>query len=305
VSVHPTTAETISSSPPNIGTPVGTPPRKSRFVIEESNADTYQSSPSVRSSSPMLPEVEDHHTAGSSNVSESGGNGEVMKGRFYVNQAVNKPVTFSDTPIIHHQHYHSDTEAEQHPLHKVPSHDMLSVASFSAGGDINKKSRFEIYQPIPLSRDNSSTSSSSAAIPTNGINKTTTAVVEKKPPMQIDLTTENIALLTESSRKIGRFELTGGSTTSSADVTPRGSISSGPISHNHHDTPGHHHSSHLSIDSTHSLVSSPQYQIEELFRFNEQQRIMLQELSLAIKNGSGGGEYHYFEHHGRTNSSTR
>ncbi|GAA5817360.1 hypothetical protein MFLAVUS_010904 [Mucor flavus] len=253
--IHP--AETSPPPPAPTAAPiVGTPPRKSRFVIEEaSNLDSIHSS-SVRSSSPML---EDEHTLS---------DGEVMKGRFYVNQQQQqtRPVTFNDAPTIH------QNADEYDHLHKVPSQDVLNV---------DRKSRFEVssssspmlYQPIPLSRDSSSYSSSS-----NGRSINTTAVTEKRYPMDTStLTTENIALLTESSRKIGRFELTGGSACSSVDVTPRGSISSGHI--DHINTPVHHQSQ-LSIDSN---QFNPQYQIEELIRFNESQRIILQELSLSFK----------------------
>lgn len=247
--VHP--AET---TPPTSGPIVGTPPRKSRFVIEESSrdyTDTYNSS-SVRSSSPMLDE-ENHIN-----------DGEVMKGRFYVNQQ-NKPPT--ETLVVQ--------DDDQPGLHKMPSQDTLNV--------IDRKSRFEvsstnspmIYQPVPLSRDSSAYSSSS-----NGRNNVTTAVTEKRYPIDTStLTSENIALLTESSRKIGRFELTGGSACSSVDVTPRGSISSSHVDHMAHAVV--HHQSHLSIDSNNQY--NPQYQIEELLRFNESQRIILQELSLSFK----------------------
>jgi hypothetical protein len=277
---------------PSETSPVGTPPRKSRFVIEETSrdyTDTFNSSPSVRSSSPML---EDDH--------DSNNSGEVMKGRFYVNQNNNTTSSTSKHPTV------EDNEHQQQQLHKMPSQDTLNMNN----GD--RKSRFEIsnnsssspllYQPIPLSRDSSSYSSSS----TSNRNNNNTAVVEKRYPSLVDtntLTTENIALLTESSRKIGRFELTGGSTTtttttSSVDVTPRGSISSSSHHHQHHqhhqqlNDQGHGHGqSHLSIDSS---FINPQYQIEELLRFNENQRLILQELSLSFKKANHGSEEPYF-----------
>jgi hypothetical protein len=124
--------------------------------------------------------------------------------------------------------------------------------------EFDRKSRFEIYQPIPLSRESSSYSSSRS-------------VTEKRYPVlqpQDLLTTENIALLTESSRKIGRFELTGGSTSSSVDVTPRGSISS----------------SHLLSDQQQHQPSDiiPRHQLEELIRMNESQKQLLQELKKMV-----------------------
>lgn len=297
--IHP--AETVganSPSPPppsqhNTITPstsvAGTPPRKSRFVIEESSTnqnDTYYSS-SVRSSSPML--EDDTH----GNTSDGG---EIMKGRFYVNQQQqqqqSKPVTFNETPVV----YHPDDD--HYSLHKVPSQDGLNITHGNNNiahpvPTSDRKSRFEIssatnspmmYQPVPLSRDSSSYSSSS-----NGRNNNNTAVVEKRYPPQhtLDtsvLTPENIALLTESSRKIGRFELTGGSTSSSVDVTPRGSISSSHIDPSggaHPHSTLHHH--HLPQDATAANSANPQYQIEELFRINESQRHLLQELSAAMK----------------------
>lgn len=293
--IHPveTPIITTSPSPPppsssNSTSVVGTPPRKSRFVIEEtsrdqqinSNNNDYTYSSSVRSSSPLL--EDDHHS-----------DGEVMKGRFYVNQQ-NKPVTFNETPIIHHD--------DDHPLHKVSSQDAINTD--------RKQSRFEIssatnspmiYQPIPLSRDSSSYSSSSNGRGTNN----TTAVIEKRYPLDTStLTSENIALLTESSRKIGRFELTGGSTSasSSVDVTPRGSISSSHIDmlHHHNNNNSVHHHSNLSTttsDSIHnSNNSNVQYQIEELMRFNESQRMLLQELSMTFKKPTAVSDHQPYFH---------
>ncbi|KAI8642301.1 kinase-like domain-containing protein [Parasitella parasitica] len=227
MSVHPADhAPALTSTSPPLSM---TPPKKSRFVIEESSQDT---SSSVRSSSPTHDE-----------------DCEVMKGRFYVKE---------DQP-----------QAQQQQLHKMPSQDFLSAN--------DRKSRFEVssntsspmlYQPVPLSRDGSSYSSSSANSKPN-----VTAVTEKRYPPQELLTTENIALLTESSRKIGRFELTGGSNSSSVDITPRGSISS-----SHLDT-HHHHQQHTPAPA----IINPQYQIEELLRSNESQRILLHELRLNLK----------------------
>ncbi|CEP09111.1 hypothetical protein [Parasitella parasitica] len=232
MSVHPADpapASTSTSPPLSM-----TPPKKSRFVVKESLQDTL---PSARSSSPM-PDEEC----------------EVIKGRFYVKE---------DQPPAQQQQ-------QPQQLHKMPSQDFLSAN--------DRKSRFEIssntsspmlYQPVPLSRDGSAYSSSSA---NSKPNVTTTAVIEKRYPPQELLTTENIALLTESSRKIGRFELTGGSNNSSVDITPRGSISS-----SHLDTHLHQH------QPTSSAIINPQYQIEELLRSNESQRILLQELRLNLK----------------------
>lgn len=226
--VHP--SDPVPSTATSTSPPLSmTPPKKSRFVIEESSQDT---SSSIRSSSPM-PDEEC----------------EVMKGRFYVKE--------------------DQQQQQQQQLHKMPSQDFLAAH--------DRKSRFEIssntsspmlYQPIPLSRDSSSYSSSSANSKPN-----TTAVTEKRYPPQELLTSENIALLTESSRKIGRFELTGGSSSSSVDVTPRGSISS-----SHLDTHHQH--------ATAPALMNPLYQIEELLRFNESQRVLLQELRLNFKKPS-------------------
>ncbi|RCH91329.1 hypothetical protein CU098_007115, partial [Rhizopus stolonifer] len=154
----------------------------------------------------------------------------------------------------------------------------------------DRKSRFEIqvnnnnnlpilYQPIPLSRDSSSYSSSS--------NKTT-AIVEKKYPNAELLTTENIALLTESSRKIGRFELTGGSTTTSnsssiADVTPRGSFSSNHFLDQEKGVHASQSQEHTVLHSHTPPNVHPQYQLEELIRMNEMQKTMLQELGSNLK----------------------
>ncbi|KAG2200557.1 hypothetical protein INT47_012343 [Mucor saturninus] len=246
---------------PSTTSVVGTPPRKSRFVIEETSSrdptDTYNSS-SVRSSSPMLDEEVTH-------------DGEIMKGRFYVNQQ-NKPFPDPSVAVVSPA---GEEDVPMHGLHKIPSQDTLNVTDRKSRFEISSSTSPMMYQPVPLSRDSSSYSSSSN--PTSGRSTTTTtAVTEKRYPDTSTLTSENIALLTESSRKIGRFELTGGSACSSVDVTPRGSISS---SHVEHPMTHGHAQSHLSIDSN---ASSPQYQIEELLRFNESQRMILQELSLAF-----------------------
>lgn len=266
--IHP--ADTVSSgSPPLPANISSTPPRKSRFVIEESS-ETYNSS-SVRSSSPSTTE-DDHHTTTSDH------SGEIMKGRFYVNQQKT-----------------TDTEEEQpSQIYKVNSQD--SIPSHHS----DRKSRFEVssspftYQPIPLSRDNSSYSSTSTAggkpmIPT----------VEKKPlhhqlqqsssssSTQDYLTAENVALLTESSRKIGRFELTS-SGSSSVDITPRGSISSSHNEHAHHQQSLHQqlqqHQLQQQLQNIHPHQPSElPHQLEELLRMNESQKLLLQEISSNFK----------------------
>lgn len=75
------------------------------------------------------------------------------------------------------------------------------------------------------------------------------------------LALEGSTLLTESSRKIGRFELT---SSNEATVTAqRGSISSG------------------NNGAEHDILHM-QSQIEELLRFNESQKSLLQDLSTAF-----------------------
>lgn len=213
-----------------------TPPRKSRFVIEETTTDTLNSS-SIRSSSPST--EDDHHTTTSD---------QIMKGRFYVNQQQQKTTE-------------PDEEADNATTHS------------------DKKSRFEVssmYQPIPLSRDSSSYSSTSTA----GGKKPLYHQLQHSSTQDY-LTAENVALLTESSRKIGRFELTS-SGSSSVDVTPRGSIS------DHH----HPHSLQQQLQQ-HQLQQHQQQhhqeQIEELLRMNESQRALLQEISFGFKKTGGGG----------------
>lgn len=189
-----------------------------------------------------------------------------MKGRFYVNQPQKT----------------TDSEDEHLPppqIHKVSSQDSIP----------DRKSRFEvssspfIYQPVPLSRDSSSYSSTSTA----GGNKNTTATIEKKHQLQHSstqdsLTAENVALLTESSRKIGRFELTS-SGSSSVDVTPRGSISSHNNDHLHHQQSLHQQLQLSQIQQQQQQHHDPSYQIEELLKINESQKNMLQEISASFK----------------------
>lgn len=150
---------------------------------------------------------------------------EVIRGRFYVNQQANKQLNDNN----------DDELNSNNNTNTIP--------------DTDRKSRFEISSavplapkelPIPLTRESSSRSYMRYNSP---------------PPDLIPLTSENIALLTESSRKIGRFELTS-SNASSVDVTPRGSVSSS--------------------DPTTD-------QIEELIRMNESQRVLLQEICANYK----------------------
>ncbi|KAI9254822.1 kinase-like domain-containing protein [Sporodiniella umbellata] len=218
---------------PNLNT---SPPRKSRFVIEESvrePTDTYNSS--VRSSSPMPDEIDHSSTQDS----------EVVKGRFYVNHP--RTASTNDSGIFE----------ESQPLHKVGSQDYL-----------DRKSRFEVqhnnsttapvlYQPIPLSRDSSySSAGNSSQSRANVITRCPTS-----EPKDL-LTSDSVNLLTESSRKIGRFELT---SSNEATVAPqRGSISSSNTTHEN--------------DILHM-----QSQIEELLRFNESQRSVLNDLNTAFQ----------------------
>lgn len=131
----------------------------------------------------------------------------------------------------------------------------------------DRKSRFEIqhssvpgspmiYQPVPLSRDSSYSSAGNS-------NHSRSNLITRYPTSEPKdlLTSENIALLTESSRKIGRFELT---SSNDAVTTPRGSVSS-------NNTVMEHDVMHI------------QSQIEELLRYNESQRSLLQDLSLAFQ----------------------
>ncbi|KAI8091185.1 kinase-like domain-containing protein [Gilbertella persicaria] len=271
----PSSLSQANPTPLSLNQTSTTPPtRKSRFVIEETATSRDQDSlhsTSVRSSSPMPVDEENFQ----SNTFDT--TGEVMKGRFYVNQTP-KPVTSSDS-LSNLEEEQQQQQQQQQQLHKTPSQDYS-----------DRKSRFEIqvnnnnnlpilYQPIPLSRDSSSYSSSS--------NKTT-AIVEKKYPNAELLTTENIALLTESSRKIGRFELTGGSTTTSnsssiADVTPRGSFSSNHFLDQEKGVHASQSQEHTVLHSHTPPNVHPQYQLEELIRMNEMQKTMLQELGSNLK----------------------
>ncbi|KAI8972672.1 kinase-like domain-containing protein [Pilobolus umbonatus] len=224
---------------------VGTPPRKSRFVIEETPRENNDCISSVRSASPMAEDVNDHH------------DGEVMKGRFYVNQP--KRVTSNEALNMNYD--------EQHPISSIPIN--------NKEGCVDRKSRFEIqhnstssaasspmiYQPIPLSRD-SSYSSVGTSLTREGSSHRPRYPLEPFPKDL--LSNENMALLTESSRKIGRFELTGGEIVSSRN----NSISA---------------LTNASTEQLHPYEQVvPQFQLDELIRNNETQRILLQELSNAL-----------------------
>ncbi|KAI9280054.1 kinase-like domain-containing protein [Sporodiniella umbellata] len=229
-SIHPT-------DQPSSHTIAVTPSRKSRFVVEEAvrdSSDIYSSS--VTSSNLM------HEDKDSDRASDS----EVVKGRFYLNQL--KAVNANEN--------HGFDESQ--PLYKIPSHDFLAV---------DRKSRFEVqhnngsaspmlYQSIPLSRDSSFSSAGNS-------NHSRSTLVTRYPTSEPKdlLTPENIALLTESSRKIGRFELT---SNNEPNLAPRKSIS-------------------LHNSGTDQEVSRIQSQIEELLRFNETQRTVLQDLSATFQ----------------------
>lgn len=177
------------------------------------------------------------------------------------------PPTLASTPPNSKKSRFVIEESTDYPMQEeeIPQTDEIMKGRFYVNQPISKqdeefdrKSRFEIYQPIPLSRESSTYSSSRS-------------VTEKRYPAlqpQDLLTTENVALLTESSRKIGRFELTGGSTSSSVDVTPRGSISSSQLLSDQQ----HHQSNDI----------MSRHQLEELIRMNESQKNILQELKKVV-----------------------
>ncbi|CAO3699685.1 unnamed protein product [Rhizopus stolonifer] len=224
-----------SSQPTDSASVNTSPPRKSRFVIEESvrePTDTYNSS--VRSSSPM-PDDADHSS-----------DSEIVKGRFYVNHP--RSASANDSGIFE----------DPQLLHKVASQDHLAT---------DRKSRFEVqhnsssvpsvpFQPIPLSRDSSYSSAGNS-------NHSRPNVITRCPTSEPKdlLALEGSTLLTESSRKIGRFELT--SSNEATVTTQRGSVSSG------------------NIGAEHDILHM-QSQIEELLRFNESQKSLLQDLSTAF-----------------------
>ncbi|KAI9484217.1 MAG: kinase-like domain-containing protein [Benjaminiella poitrasii] len=247
--IHPT--DDTPLSPSIIAT---TPPRKSRFVIEEAitrNESNMDSSSSVRSTSPM---TDDDHTT---SVEHNNSNNEIMKGRFYVNQpkvmAWNN-ITTNESSSDAHDFITQQQQQQQ---------EMLSTTN-------DRKSRFEvsstsssssspmIYQPIPLSRDSSSYSSSS-----NKNSQTTPSAVmnEKKVnPEALEYLPESII----NRKIIGRFELTGGSNSPAEVITPRGSISFS--------------SQHYPQGNMNPTIDYPIYQIEELIKINESQRALLQEI---------------------------
>lgn len=219
--------------------PSTTPPKKSRFVIEETT---------ISSSTPISENTTEEESLDNSS--------EIIRGRFYVNQS-NKA---------------SENEDESQPsLNKMPSQDFPPTT--------DRKSRFEISssQPIPLSRESTLSTQpyttlsrestlvfplsreSTQPIPLSRESSNKSYMRYNSPPDLIPLTSENIALLTESSRKIGRFELTS-STASSIDATPRGSVS-----------------------STDQQTTDPHSQIEELLRMNESQKVLLQEICSNYK----------------------
>ncbi|KAI8880806.1 kinase-like protein, partial [Backusella circina FSU 941] len=200
------------------------PVRKSRFVIEEtSRFDHPDIHSTIRSSSPIDEDTEN----------------EVMKGRFHVNQPSRQTTMNEDdlSPPI---------------LYKVASQDRT----------LDRKSRFEVqtHSPIPLSRESSMSSSGLPRAPA-----TTTIAIgggERKYPDTLSSTTTssientNSLSIPESSRKIGRFELTGGS----ADVAAR-----------------------IAETTNYDMIRSPQHQqLEELIKSNETQRLLLQDLCYSF-----------------------
>lgn len=102
----------------------------------------------------------------------------------------------------------------------------------------------QTHSPVPLSRE-SSMSSSGIPRPPN---------TERRYPDTLNsnsIENTNSLSIPESSRKIGRFELTGGS----ADVAAR-----------------------VAETTNFDMIRSPQHQLEDLLKSNEAQRVLLQDL---------------------------
>ncbi|KAI9020677.1 kinase-like domain-containing protein [Phycomyces nitens] len=272
-------------------TEMSAPTRKSRFVIEETSreyTDTMAQS-STRSASPSgYPELD---------ARDESSDGEVKKGRFSVNHQLSRQPS-SNEPL----NVHFAEEPLERSLYKTTSQDNMA----------DRKSRFEIvasasttmplptvapvplhampHTVVPLSRENSM---SSAGIPlAREMSTNSRSIARFAVDKEREREVENQPIQGES-RKIGRFELTGGI----VEMNQR----------TEKEAPLHPYESPLTTTSNPSLSSSPTSslsrgqslrlgvdppavpviysQLEELMRVNETQRQLLQEVCGTLNIG--------------------
>ncbi|KAG0170539.1 hypothetical protein DFQ28_001991 [Apophysomyces sp. BC1034] len=284
--------------------PSGTPPRRSRFVVEEISHDYVDSFPttgsSTRSTSPFgYPFLE-------TETKDECSDGEVKKGRFSVNQAWKQTQVSEGT--LSSGHLSEESTSSEKALYRTPSQENMSdrksrfeVHHASHQGSISSVSTSPPLHMIPLSRENS-LSSAGTALTREG------SMCSKPPRYVVDKDREGLrekefdGQYLNEPRKVGRFELTGGTgelgsrlTVEKAEGKCEGKQSAKvemrPLTVPLHPYESPHPA--LSLSATTSPSSSVsrgqsvrmghdpallQSQFEELVRHNEAQQQMLQDM---------------------------
>ncbi|CAO3600902.1 unnamed protein product [Absidia cylindrospora] len=272
-----TTMTTMTSSEQLASASKQLPNKKSRFVIEETSYGDYPGSmltqSSMRSLSPSaLPDTSD--------TKDDQLDGEITKvGRFHINQSGSRQPSSGDTTHSFADSLHDDSTGDRKSRFEVSGHSPQSSTSSVIP-----------YQGVPLSRENSNHGSHvppPSALSREGSARTRSPLAERELDNQS----------TGESRKIGRFELTttGGNVTdpnrfvpldknegsshaydsshsmsaSSSTTSPSSSLLRGQVLRLHAGT---------TPDSSSTTLLA---QFEELMRYNDSQRQLIQDIYSA------------------------
>ncbi|CAO3652894.1 unnamed protein product [Cunninghamella echinulata] len=282
--VMASTTITVNSSE---NTATSKPTKKSRFIVEETSYGDHPVSmltnSSLRSLSP--PALSDNMDSKDDNYND----GETTKvGRFHINQSTSRQYSSSDTAYSNTDSLDEERNANDSGDHK--SRFEVSHSTTPSTGNIQS------FQPIPLSRENSSHGSHGTSpfnLSRESSSRTRSPLVEK------DIDNQS----TGESRKIGRFELTTGGNTSESgrlmnteksEVHPFVYDSSHSISASSSTTSPSSsllRGQTLRVHPTSSIEGSGNLlnQLEELIRYNETQKHLLQEIATTIGSSVNSG----------------
>ncbi|KAF7727154.1 hypothetical protein EC973_007929 [Apophysomyces ossiformis] len=270
--------------------PSGTHSRRSRFVIEEmshDNADSCTTSGSgTRSVSPSGYPFPDSETK------DENSDCEVKKGRFSVNQSW-KQVQHSEGTLSS-GHLSEESSSSDRLLYRTPSQDNMvdrksrfEIQHTSHQGSVSSASTSPPLHMIPLSRENSLSSAGTALTREGSSNS-------KPPKYLIERDREGLrekdvdSQYLSEPRKVGRFELTGGT----GDFNSRLTADKGEVPLHPYESPNAalssvttSPSSSLSRGQPLKIIQEPatlQTQFEELVRHTEAQQQMLQEMCSSL-----------------------
>ncbi|CAO3650429.1 unnamed protein product [Cunninghamella blakesleeana] len=285
--VASTTMTTTTNSSENTST--SKPTKKSRFIIEETSYGDHPVSmltnSSLRSlSPPALSDNGDSKDDSNNTLSD----GETTKvGRFHINQSTSRQYSTSDTTYSN-----ADFLDDERNTNDSGDHKSRFEVTHSTSSSGNPQS----FQPIPLSRENSS-HGSHAASPFNLSRESSSRT--RSPLVEKDVDNQS----TGESKKIGRFELT-----TITSVSDSGRLTNTEKSEVH---PFVYDSSHsmsasssttspsssllrgqtLRVNQSSSIEGSGNLmnQLEELIRYNETQKHLLQEIATTIGSSSNSG----------------